>query len=104
MYPYMAMISGFLGGLIYFGASKCVLKVCKIDDPLDAFAVHGACGFWGVLAVGFFSASDYAYASGPGLFYGGGNAIVAAIVALLAETAWVLLMSFGMFFPLKLLG
>jgi len=41
VYPWAAMIMGFLGGFVYFGASKCVLNVLKVDDPLDAFAVHG---------------------------------------------------------------
>lgn len=27
---------------------------CKIDDPLDAFSVHGVNGFVGVLNVGLF--------------------------------------------------
>ena len=27
-----------------------LLILLKIDDPRDAFAVHGACGAWGVLA------------------------------------------------------
>merc|ERR1719454_183739 len=41
MMPYNAVFSGFIGGFVYLGASKLVLYVCKIDDPLDAFAVHG---------------------------------------------------------------
>ena len=104
VYPWAAVLIGFLGGFVYFGSSKLVLNVFKVDDPLDAFAVHGACGFWGTLAVGIFSASDYAYGSGPGLFYGGGNAFVAAIVCLLVETAWVVITSALMFLPLKMTG
>ena len=30
----------------------------EIDDPLSAFAVHGAGGIWGVLAAGIFSTND----------------------------------------------
>ena len=103
-YPWSAFIICMIGGCVYFCVSKCVLNVCKVDDPLDAYAVHGACGMWGTFAVGLFSASDYAYGSGAGLFYGGGNALAAAVVCLLAETAWVVGMSFLMFFPLKKLG
>merc|ERR1719181_475059 len=102
--PWAAVIAGFIGGFVYFGSSKCVLKMCKVDDPLDAFAVHGACGFWGVTAVGLFAAKDYAYASGPGLFYGSGKALGCAIVTLLVEIVWVAAMSLIMFFPLKLTG
>jgi len=103
-FPWSAFVIGFLGGIIYWLSSKCVLKVCKIDDPLDAFAVHGACGFWGVFATGLFSATDYAYGSGPGLFYGGGNALGCACVFLLATIAWVGGLSFLMFFSLKKMG
>ena len=69
-----------------------------------AVAVHGACGFWGVFATGLFSASDYAYGSGAGLFYGSGNALGVAIVFLLATIAWVCSLSFLMFFALKKMG
>ena len=36
-------------------ASSRALEVLKIDDPLDAFPVHGACGAWGVIAAGIFA-------------------------------------------------
>ena len=29
-----------------------VAHVLRVDDVLDAFAVHGACGLWSLLAVG----------------------------------------------------
>ena len=77
-----------------------------IDDPLDAFAVHGACGFWGVVAVGLFASPDYGYnAEGAaGLFYGGDKAGVllgVQLCGLVAEIAWVGLLSSVLFFALK---
>mmetsp|Transcript_196 Transcript_196/g.306 ORF Transcript_196/g.306 Transcript_196/m.306 type:complete len:718 (+) Transcript_196:127-2280(+) len=52
--PWAAMMIGFIGSLVYIGASK-LLIVLKVDDPLDAFPVHGACGVWGMLATGIFA-------------------------------------------------
>ena len=54
VYPWAAIIMGFIGGCIYLASSKTVLYICKVDDPLDAFSVHGACGFWGVIALALF--------------------------------------------------
>merc|ERR1719473_1059388 len=51
--PGESLVIGFIGAFVYQGASMLMVKL-KIDDPLDAFAVHGACGFWGVLAAGLF--------------------------------------------------
>merc|ERR1719163_399149 len=48
-----ACLIGFLGGLLYTGTSELIKKV-KIDDPLDAFAIHGACGAWGTMAAALF--------------------------------------------------
>merc|ERR1712187_663277 len=45
---------GAIGGVFMMGTSM-LLKKLKIDDPLDAFAVHGACGVWGVLAAALFN-------------------------------------------------
>lgn len=49
---------GLIGGGIYC-LSSWLLKVMRIDDPIDAFSVHGACGIWGVLAVGIFGVKEY---------------------------------------------
>lgn len=51
---YCAVLIGAIGALVYYSASL-LLVFCKIDDPLGAFPVHGACGVWGCLAVGIFS-------------------------------------------------
>ena len=108
------MLIGFIGGFIYFGASNLVLKVLKVDDPLDAFAVHGACGFWGCLATALLAAPAYAYhgtlddgckgGGGVGLFYGEGCLIGVTLATLVAEIAWVGGMSFLMFYGLKVAG
>jgi len=104
--PYMAVITGFIGGFVYYGASKCVLNVCKIDDPLDAFAVHGACGFWGCVAAAVFAAKEYGYGAGKGggLVHGNGNALAVCMAALCAEIVWVAGMSAIMFLVLKMAG
>jgi len=72
----------------------------KIDDPLDAVAVHGACGFWGVVSVGFFANKEYLTKAGftreAGLNFGtrlGYQTAVALII-----TAWTLLTSGLMFY------
>lgn len=39
------------------------MRKVKVDDPLDAFAAHGSCGVWGVIALAFFHMDQ-------GLLYG----------------------------------
>merc|ERR1711939_667765 len=51
--PWEALVIGLIGGAVYQGASMLMQKL-KIDDVVDAFAVHGATGFWGLVALGFF--------------------------------------------------
>ena len=51
--PWAAGIIGVLGSLVYSAFCK-ILEYFKIDDPLDAFQVHGACGFLGCLCVALF--------------------------------------------------
>jgi Amt family ammonium transporter len=105
--PWSAFLIGIIGGHVYFAFSKCVLYICKVDDPLDAFAVHGACGFWGVISAACFATKKYAYSQtfeAQGIFYGGEDALAAAICFLFAVIGWVCVMSALMFLPLKVLG
>lgn len=111
--PYAAIIIGFLSAWVYHGAS-CLMRRLKIDDPLDAFAVHGACGMWGCIAVGLFCTKEYAYCGAPnngaggcdrGLFYGGNGTLFGVqIVGVLIEMSWVVSLTTVLFLPMKYAG
>jgi len=101
LYPYAAMIAGIVGGFVYISASKIVLHVCKVDDPLDAFAVHGACGFWGVIAAALFAATEFGQS---GCFVGDCAKLGAAFVFLLADIGWTGGWSAIMFGAMKAAG
>jgi len=113
-----AIVIGFLSAFVYHAAS-CLMRKLKIDDPLDAFAVHGACGFWGCVSVGLFAVKAYSYvpnASNPmyaeikgydgGAFTGEtvGAVLGAELVALIIEIIWVGGMSSILFGTLKMTG
>jgi Amt family ammonium transporter len=99
--PWEAIIIGFIGGLVNFGASF-LMKLLKVDDVVDAFAVHGACGLWGILALGLFGAPDDGL-GGNGLFHNGkldqfGVELLGGFVIFL----WVAALSLVVFLPLRL--
>lgn len=78
-----AILIGAVGGLVYTAASHVVSARLRIDDVLDAFAVHGACGVWSLVAGGLFAkAGDGGDGGGGGVFTGGdGRLLAAALVA-----------------------
>jgi len=99
--PWEAIIIGLVGGLIYQGASM-LLRRLKVDDVVDAFPVHGACGLWGILALGFFGNPDEGM-GGNGAFYGGdqlGTQIFAGLIIIL----WAGGLSTLIFLPLRMGG
>src|SRR5712672_3147365 len=79
------MLGGIAGVIVVFGVE--LLEWLRIDDPIGAVPVHGICGIWGTLSLGFFACGKYG-ATGPlapdhsaplkGLFYGGGTTVLAA--------------------------
>ena len=100
-----SIVIGAIGGAICFASSRTLVKF-KIDDPLDAFPVHGACGAWGCIAVGLFCTDVYTYNDNAyqGLFYGGGSLLGVQILGVLTEILWVGGMTGIMFFTLSFTG
>ena len=84
---------GAVAGVIVMLAMD-LLEHWRIDDPVGAWPVHGACGIWGTLSLGLFASGEYSAAgSSPfgvpsivakspealtGLFYGGGIKVLEA--------------------------
>merc|ERR1719310_251453 len=107
--PGFSVLVGFVAAFVYHLAS-CAMRKFKIDDPLDAFAVHGACGFWAVVAVGLFGVKEYLQTGfavdDAGVFMAGtkGELFGAQIITLLIEVPWVVVTSFILFSALKACG
>mmetsp|Transcript_34142 Transcript_34142/g.105035 ORF Transcript_34142/g.105035 Transcript_34142/m.105035 type:complete len:543 (-) Transcript_34142:61-1689(-) len=114
-----ALAIGIVGALLYEGTSQLLKKV-KIDDPLDAFPVHGACGAWGVFAAALFDwgksfktvhawqafrcIRDENDVNCAGLADGLGKKLIAAnCLEILSIVGWVGGLSVVIFLPLKLL-
>jgi Amt family ammonium transporter len=84
---------GAVAGIIVILAMD-LLEHWRIDDPVGAWPVHGACGIWGTISLGLFASGQYSAAgSSPfgvpnitagsadaltGLFYGGGMKVLLA--------------------------
>ncbi|KAK1859409.1 hypothetical protein I4F81_002005 [Pyropia yezoensis] len=108
---YAALVIGVIGALVYIGAAMLLLMF-KIDDPLEAFPIHGAVGVWGAFAVGLFARIELLTLSGygndngwEGVFYGGGGRLLAANCVMIASIAgWTLVMIVPLFVVLNLVG
>jgi ammonium transporter, Amt family len=98
------LVIGLIASAVYFGASRLLIKL-KIDDPVDAFPVHGACGLWGVLAVGIFGEANNAVFSGFRAVevdvFASGEQFAIQLVGALAIIAWTTSISTVMFILVK---
>jgi Amt family ammonium transporter len=94
MTPAMAILTGAIGGVIVVFACLFFDKI-GVDDPVGAVSVHGVCGAWGTLAIGFFGKE-------VGLIYGGGAAQLGIqALGVVAAFAWSLGTSFAIFLAIK---
>ena len=86
------LVIGYIGGWI-FSFCSLGLTAFKIDDPLEAAAMHGGCGMWGLWAVGWFASPELTgNDKACGVFYGGcgGWLLGVQTIGIVAIAAWVI--------------
>jgi len=92
--PWAAFVIGAIAGVLVVVVYRFVDTKLRIDDPVGAFSVHGACGLWGVLSLGLFADGTY----GPGwngipgtvtgLFYGDAGQLGAQAIGVVTLIVW----------------
>ncbi len=100
--PVASAIIGLIAGVLVCWSVAFIENVCKVDDPVGAISVHGACGLWGVLSVGLFADGKSNYGgswngvtgSVTGLFYGDAGQLVAQLVGIATLVGFVFSFSF----------
>ena len=89
--PDAAVLIGLVAGLVVVGANLFIERRLRIDDPVGAIAVHGACGAWGALALGLLADGSYGAGwngvAGPvrGLLYGEPRQFVAQLIGVIVN-------------------
>lgn len=108
--PWAAAVIGMVAGVLVVVAVVVVEQKAKVDDPVGAVAVHGANGFWGLIALGLFA--DGTYGDGfngvagnvKGLFYGDASQLWAQLTSAVVLFAWCTLACVVFFSILKRAG
>ena len=97
-----AIVIGLIAGVVMYASIKFI-ESKGIDDPVGAVSVHGTCGLWGLLSLGFFADGTYGNYSidAPyvtGLFYGGGGGqLLAQFISVVVVFAWAFGIGYLMF-------
>jgi len=84
--PQFALLSGLIAGVIVVTTSN-LLSNFRIDDVVGAIPVHGFCGAWGTLAVGFFYTGDMFNI----------ERIIAQFIGIVVAFVWGVSVSYGLF-------
>lgn len=83
--PAFAILIGFVGGVVCYGAVRSKLRL-NIDDSLDAVGIHGVGGIWGSIATGIFAST--------GLIAGNLVVFRAQIISTVSAVVYSLFMTF----------
>jgi Amt family ammonium transporter len=105
--PAAAALIGVVAGLLVAWTVGVLETRLKIDDPVGAIAVHGACGAWGTLAVGLLADGSYGDGwngvPGPvrGLLFGDAPQLAAPAIGVATNALVVFSLAFGFFYGLE---
>ena len=96
-----AVLIGAVAGVLVILSANFVENTLKIDDPVGAASVHGACGTWGALSVGLFA--DGSYGDGlngvagkvTGAFFGNSSQLFAQCIGVVTNLLYVGAMTAG---------
>lgn len=91
---FWSIIIGIVSGILVV-VGVLMLEKLKIDDPVGAWPVHGLCGVWGCLAIGFLPNSHLS---------GGSTSFFIQLLGTVVICAWAFVTMFGVFFALKMVG
>ncbi|MCA9914982.1 MAG: ammonium transporter, partial [Anaerolineae bacterium] len=101
--PIASIFIGITGGILVVLVVN-IIEAAKIDDAVGAFAVHGACGMMGTLAIGLWGIPELTGSAG-GLFLGGGfDQLIAQAIGVGAVALWSAALSIAMFAGIKAIG
>ncbi|HOT63930.1 MAG TPA: ammonium transporter [Dysgonamonadaceae bacterium] len=96
--PGGAIIIGLIAGVLVVFAVEFFDKTVKIDDPVGAISVHGVCGAFGTLMVGFFSNNP----DSLGILYGGNaQVLLSQLIGVVTVGGWAILCAVILFSLLK---
>ena len=90
-----AMLIGAVAGVLVVLSTMFIEQTLKIDDPVGASSVHGACGAWGVLSLGLFANGSYGEGFNgvpgkvSGLFFGNSGQFFAECIGVLVNCVYV---------------
>jgi Amt family ammonium transporter len=89
--PMVAILIGAVAGVLCF--AMMLLRISKrLDESLDAWAIHGMGGVWGTIATGLFAAA--AVAGFSGFFEGNVHQLMANTVGAFAAVIYAFVMTF----------
>jgi Amt family ammonium transporter len=90
--PLTAVLIGTVAGVLCY--SMMLIRIQKkLDESLDAWAIHGMGGLWGTLATGFFSVA--AIGRFIGLAYGNSSQFIANAIGALAALGYAFIVTYS---------
>ena len=101
--PAAAVLIGLVAGALVVKAVSWIEMRWRVDDPVGAVSVHGACGAWGALALGLFADGTYGVGwngvAGPvrGLLFGDARQLCAQVIGVCTNILFVFPVAFGFF-------